>query len=156
MFPELARARQAVRKGDWPAALGRLLGILLYACQEDGWIADNEVYAWGDNRFNKWFTEYGAAWRAVLRREDREAGLEVEGGREGGYRETLITLMQGWGDQLGMHLVSPFRWEQATNKLLDDIYDGEAKVQVTRAVKKEPRKKGAEDGAPAAKKKKSS
>ena len=93
MFPELAKARQAIRKKKWREALGRLVGILLYACSEEGWIADNEV--WQEHkRFTKWFTDIGTAWQAVLGREDLEVGLEVQGGKQGGYRGTLITLLK--------------------------------------------------------------
>ena len=93
MFPQLAKARQAIRKKKWGEALGRLVGILLYACSEEGWIADNEV--WQEHkRFTKWFTDIGTAWQTVLAREDLEVGLEVQGGKQGGYRGTLITLLK--------------------------------------------------------------
>ena len=60
---------------------------------EEGWIADNEV--WQEHkRFTKWFTDIGTVWQAVLAREDLEVGLEVQGGKQGGYRGTLITLLK--------------------------------------------------------------
>ena len=73
---------------DWSASLGRLLGILLYATGNDIWIRDNEVWD-EEKKFTKWFSDYSQAWKEVLKRNDEELGLALEGGREGGVVRKL-------------------------------------------------------------------
>jgi len=109
MFSLIPKIKNDLKKMDWNASLGRLLGILLYATGTEAWIADNEVWE-EEKKFTKWFSDYSQAWKEVLKRSDEELGLAFEGGREGGYRNTLVKLIR--------------RWQTETNQLLNDIYNG--------------------------------
>ena len=98
MFVQMAAVKKDIKKKDWASSLGKLLGIFLYTCTDDGWMWDNEM--WDDKkRFTGWFTSYSAAWRQILDRTDQELGLEVDGGREGGYRDVIIGLLENWVPQ---------------------------------------------------------
>ena len=108
MFPVLAEAKDNLVKQDWRAGFARLLGILFYASGTEAWIADNEVWI-EERRFTKWFSDYGGAWRKVLGRSDQELGLDMEGGREGGYRDIILEMVGSW--------------QKETNELLDDLYN---------------------------------
>ena len=89
MFSLMSKIKKDLKKMNWSASLGRLVGILIYANGDETWIADNEV--WDDKKkFTKWFTDYSQAWKEVLKRSDEELGLALQGGREGGYRSTLV------------------------------------------------------------------
>jgi len=109
MFSLMPKIKKDLKKMDWSASLGRLLGILLYATGNDIWIRDNEVWD-EEKKFTKWFSDYSQAWKEVLKRSDEELGLALEGGREGGYRSTLLKQIE-W-------------WQRSTNQLLDDLYNG--------------------------------
>ena len=109
MFSLMSKIKKDLKKMNWSASLGRLVGILIYANGDETWIADNEV--WDDKKkFTKWFTDYSQAWKEVLKRSDEELGLALQGGREGGYRSTLVKMIRGW--------------QNNTNQLLDDLYNG--------------------------------
>jgi len=109
MFSLIPKIKKDLKKMDWNASLGRLLGILLYATGNDIWIRDNEVWD-EEKKFTKWFSDYSQAWKEVLKRNDEELGLALEGGREGGYRSILLKQIE-W-------------WQRSTNELLDDLYNG--------------------------------
>jgi len=109
MFSLIPKIKKDLKKMDWNASLGRLLGILLYATGNDIWIRDNEVWD-EEKKFTKWFSDYSQAWKEVLKRNDEELGLALEGGREGGYRSILLKQIE-W-------------WQRSTNQLLDDLYNG--------------------------------
>merc|ERR1712037_26057 len=139
--------KKDLKKMDWNASLGRLMGILLHGGTE-AWIADNEVWE-EEKKFTKWFADYSQAWKEVLKRSDEELGLALEGGREGGYRNTLVKMIR--------------RWQKETNQLLDDIYNGKnnhnfkVKVDITKSEEEEEESDGSEnesDAAPKASKRK--
>ena len=136
MFSLMPKIKKDLKKMNWSSSLGRLLGILLYAIQTEAWIADNEV--WDDEKkFTKWFSDFSVAWREVLKRSDEELGLALEGGREGGYRSTLVNMIG--------------RWQKETNELLDGIYNGKqnhnfnVKVDILDAEEGEQDSDGSED-----------
>jgi len=136
MFSLMPKIKKDLKKMNWSSSLGRLLGILLYAIQTEAWIADNEV--WDDEKkFTKWFSDFSVAWREVLKRSDEELGLALEGGREGGYRSTLVNMIG--------------RWQKETNELLDGIYNGKqnhnfnVKVDILDAEEDEQDSDGIED-----------
>ena len=80
MFVQMAAVKKEIKKKDWASSLGKLLGIFLYTCTDDGWMWDNEM--WDEKKgFTGWFTSYCEAWREILARTDRELGLVVDGGR---------------------------------------------------------------------------
>lgn len=109
MFSLMTKVKKDIKKMDWTASLGRLLGILLYATEEDCWIQDNEV--WEDQKkFTKWFSDYSEAWKGVLKQTDHQLGLALQGGKLGGYRSALTEVMK--------------KWQIDTNHLLDDLYNG--------------------------------
>ena len=111
MFSLMPKIKKDLKKADSSVStLGRLLGILLYATENNGWIADNEVYE-DERKFSKWFSDYSQAWKEILKRSDQELGLALDGGRDGGYRSALVEMLAGW--------------QKETNALLDDIYSHE-------------------------------
>ena len=111
MFSLMPKIKKDLKKADSSVStLGRLLGILLYATQNEGWIADNEVYE-DERKFSKWFSDYSQAWKEILKRSDQELGLALDGGRDGGYRSALVEMLRGW--------------QRETNHLLDDLYNDE-------------------------------
>ena len=111
MFSLMPKIKKDLKKADSSVStLGRLLGILLYATENNGWIADNEVYE-DERKFSKWFSDYSQAWKEILKRSDQELGLALDGGRDGGYRSALVEMLAGW--------------QKETNALLDDLYNDE-------------------------------
>jgi len=128
MFVQMAAVKKEIKKKDFASSLGKLLGIFLYTCTDDGWMWDNEM--WDDKkRFTGWFTSYSAAWRQILARSDQELGLVVDGGREGGYRDVIIGLLENYVPS----------W----NKMLDDIYNKDHGYNVKINILKKPVKKAA-------------
>jgi len=141
MFSLMPKIKKDLKKMDWNASLGRLMGILLYATGTEAWIADNEVWE-EEKKFTKWFADYSQAWKEVLKRSDEELGLALEGGREGGYRNTLMKMIR--------------RWQKETNQLLDDIYNGKnnhnfkVKVDIVKSEEEEEESDGSENESDAA------
>jgi len=136
MISLMPKIKKDLKKMDWSSSLGRLLGILLYAIGTEAWIADNEMWE-EEKKFTKWFSDFSQGWREVLKRSDEELGLTLEGGREGGYRSTLVNMIG--------------RWQKETNQLLDGIYNGKenhnfnVKVAILNAEDEQDSSDGSED-----------
>ena len=87
-----------------------LLGLLIYGNNDDEWLQDNEEYL--QARFYRWFVRLSTAWKGVLSVSDEVLGLPQVGGRVGGYRAPLLSLLE--------------KWESVTNHTLAEVYDEHA------------------------------
>lgn len=121
MLPKVEEAQEKIRRKQWRKAFGVLLGMQLFVCGEDGWIRDQEVYL-DTEQFAGWFSDYSAAWVAVLGRGDRQLGLAVAKGKEGGYRGILKEILANWENQTN-HLL-----REAFDQFADD--DSRARVRI--------------------------
>ena len=107
LFSQIKKIKKDLKKKDKSDALGRLFGVLLFATEDDTWLADNEVgmnsnsikgvqtticrhlgilQMYEEKEFLTRFPDYSQAWRKVLEETDQDLGLALEGGKEGGYR----------------------------------------------------------------------
>ena len=107
LFALMKKIKKDLKKKDKSDALGRLFGVLLFATEDDTWLADNEVgmnsnsiigvqttmcrhlgipQMYEEKEFLTWFPDYSQAWKKVLEETDQDLGLALEGGKEGGYR----------------------------------------------------------------------
>ena len=77
------------------AALGTLLGMLLFCSVDDGWLLENEAHL-EEASWRQLFDDLSAAWRAVLAQGDAVLGLAPEGGKAAGYRPKLLALLADW------------------------------------------------------------
>jgi len=109
LFSQMKKIKKDLKKKDKSNALGRLFGVLLFATEDDTWLADNEMYE--EKEFLTWFPDYSQAWKKVLEETDQDLGLALEGGKEGGYRSALLAMIKSW--------------QREINPLLDDLYNNE-------------------------------
>ena len=114
LIPLSKQAAKEVQSKKWKAAFGTLLGLALFAFQEDGWIHDNEVYL--ESSFNAFFKSFSASWKAVLSQTDAALGLASPIGKEGGYRAELEQLLK--------------KMQKSVNSDLSDLYDDHGKPRV--------------------------
>ena len=106
--PAVAAALADARAGEYQAAMGHLLGLLLIGINDDTWLQDNEVYCdWSE--FSLFFTELSRAWASVLAQPDAVLGLAPSTGKIGGYRAALIEKIDDWQNDV--------------NEMLADRYD---------------------------------
>jgi hypothetical protein len=106
--PAVAAALADARAGEYQAAMGHLLGLLLIGINDDTWLQDNEVYCdWSE--FSLFFTELSRAWASVLAQPDAVLGLAPSTGKVGGYRAALIEKIDDWQNDV--------------NEMLADRYD---------------------------------
>jgi len=108
-IPSTEKAAKHVRDSNFGAALAELLGLLLYADAEDGWLTDQEVACeW--KQFQHFFVKLSNVWKKVLGQGDKVLGLGLPRvGKPGGYRSRLSKLLENW--------------ELQTNKTLKEVFD---------------------------------
>merc|ERR1712168_204906 len=87
MIPNLKKAEKYIKEKKWRKAMGIMVGILMAAKFDDGWISDQEIYCEFFN-FANWFKCYSTAWRTLLAKTDVELGLNCNV-KPGGYRDFI-------------------------------------------------------------------
>ena len=155
LFAQMKKIKKDLKKKDKSGALGRLFGVLLFATEDDTWLADNEVgmnsiigvkttrchhlgipQMYEEKEFLTWFPDYSQAWKKVLEETDQDLGLALEGGKEGGYRSRNSCQFQCIHQNLKNRFPNFFlfrsallamikSWQREINPLLDDLYNNE-------------------------------
>ena len=94
LFQQMKKIKKDLKKKDKSDALGRLFGVLLFATEDDTWLADNEVgmnsiigvqttighhlgipQMYEEKEFLTWFPDYSQAWKKVSKRLIRTLAL---------------------------------------------------------------------------------
>jgi hypothetical protein len=114
LIPLSKQAAKSVQAKKWKEAFGTLLGLALFAYEEDGWIHDNEVYL--EPSFKAFFKSFSTSWKALLSQGDAALGLAPPAGKAGGYRADLKQLLK--------------KMQVSVNSDLSGLYDDQGKPRV--------------------------